>query len=56
MYGTLVGLVNAKQSAIGAAVVNMANELFQQSLNEGNWLHAKFVVRIVDHMLDIRPS
>ncbi|CAG8553817.1 13899_t:CDS:2, partial [Acaulospora colombiana] len=45
IYGTLVGLMNAKRSDIGAAVVKMTSQTLQQCLYEGNWRGAKLALK-----------
>ncbi|CAG8487792.1 2780_t:CDS:10, partial [Acaulospora morrowiae] len=45
IYGTLAGLMNAKRSDIGAAIVKMTSQTLQQCLYEGNWRGAKLALK-----------
>lgn len=57
VYGTLVGLVNAKRSDIGAAVVKTTSQTLQQCLNEGDWHGAKLAVsKLIEFTFSLKLS
>jgi nuclear cap-binding protein subunit 1 len=52
VYGTLVGLINAKNADFGKDVVNRAGERLQQALNERNALDVKLLTRFVAELVN----
>lgn len=52
VYGTLVGLVNAKNTDFGAEVVANVGERLQQALNERSVLDAKLLIRFVAELVN----
>ncbi|KAL1917043.1 uncharacterized protein VTP21DRAFT_5241 [Calcarisporiella thermophila] len=53
IYSTLVGLLNAKDPAVGKAITDMACEELQLSLNEGRWRSAKLLMRFLGCLVNV---
>ncbi|KAG0349619.1 Component of the cap-binding complex (CBC) [Podila humilis] len=52
IYGTLTGLLNAKNMETGGAIVNMASDLLQDSLNKQQWRNVKLLLRFFGELVN----
>lgn len=52
MYGTLVGLVNAKNAEFGKDVVTKVGERLQQALNQRSVLDVKLLLRFIAELVN----
>ncbi|KAF9426538.1 Component of the cap-binding complex (CBC) [Podila epigama] len=52
IYGTLTGLMNAKNLSTGGKVVEMAAELLQESLDKKQWRNVKLLLRFFGELVN----
>lgn len=52
IYGTLTGLMNAKNMETGGHIVKMAAELLQDSLNKQLWRNVKLLLRFFGELVN----
>lgn len=52
IYGTLTGLMNAKNMETGRHIVKMASELLQESLDKQLWRNVKLLLRFFGELVN----
>lgn len=52
IYGTLTGLLNAKNAETGGTIVKMASDLLQESLAKYQWRNAKLLLRFFGELVN----
>ncbi|KAG0005208.1 Component of the cap-binding complex (CBC) [Modicella reniformis] len=52
IYGTLTGLLNAKNVQTGGTIVKMASELLQESLTKQQWRNVKLLLRFFGELVN----
>jgi len=52
IYGTLTGLLNAKNVQTGGTIVKMASELLQESLLKYQWRNVKLLLRFFGELVN----
>lgn len=52
IYGTLTGLMNAKNMETGGHIVKMASELLQESLDKQLWRNVKLLLRFFGELVN----
>jgi nuclear cap-binding protein subunit 1 len=52
IYGTLTGLLNAKNAETGGTIVKMASDLLQESLTKYQWRNVKLLLRFFGELVN----
>lgn len=52
IYGTLTGLLNAKNVQTGGTIVKMASDLLQESLLKHQWRNVKLLLRFFGELVN----
>ena len=52
IYGTLTGLLNAKNVQTGGTIVTMASDLLQESLLKYQWRNVKLLLRFFGELVN----
>lgn len=52
IYGTLTGLLNAKNAQIGGTIVTMASDLLHESLAKYQWRNVKLLLRFFGELVN----